>query len=380
MTVLIEDSPRNLQAWILQAHTRGLVAGAVISPFASPRVAVKHRRSANDMASSILSAGGEVWFDATTHALQMAGVGDFRYYDEYPLWGGARGDLGSQALQHEHVRLVFDEQDRLQTPHLVPTSLLHSGLSGTSQTALNMAEYGVGLDGSAWVTIAGTAPFWSSGAALDAHVGALAQLQPGGWFVVPVRTMSELPVDAQVEEVHGLCRTARALSEFAPVHVSHGDLAALAAVAAGASSVGTGWDQRQRACSYPNYAARVPGSTGGGWYERPTLRGLLGNLKPNEASVLAANNAPLLALLGTIPAPGPQEAFEHHAEVLGVLVDGLAGVPDHQARFRTLTDWYATASNHWPTVQTETGSAVGSIEWVRPHSDGLALYGAGEGW
>jgi hypothetical protein len=380
LTVLIEDSPRNLLAWIIQAGGRGLAAGAVISPFASPRVAVQHRRSAEDMAAAIHDSGGEVWFDATTHALQMAGVGDFRYYDEYPLWGGTRGDLSSRASQHEHVRLVFAEQDRLGARHLVPTMLLHSGLSATSQITFDLAEFGMTLDDAGWITIAGTSPFWSSGNALDAHIGALAQLQPGGWFLVPVRTTSELPVDAQSEEVHGLCRTARALSEFAPVHVSHGDLAALPAVAAGASSVGTGWDQRQRACSYPGYAARVPGSTGGGWYERPTLRGLVGNLKPNEASVLAANNAALLASLGTIPAPGPQEAFEHHAAELGALVDALLGAPSDEDRFRLLTGWYASATTHWPTVQMETGSAAGAPEWIQPHAEGLARYGAGEGW
>ena len=52
-----------------------------------------------------------------------------------------------------------------------------------------------------------------------------------------VRNIPVLPVPAMAEEIHGLCRTVRSLSEDGPVHVSHGDLAALLETLAERNSV-----------------------------------------------------------------------------------------------------------------------------------------------
>ena len=62
--------------------------------------------------------------------LQMGGVGDFRYYDEFDLWGGPRGDLTTHANRDEHVRKVFDVQDSLGAPHLAPTVLAPRAVQG----------------------------------------------------------------------------------------------------------------------------------------------------------------------------------------------------------------------------------------------------------
>lgn len=71
--------------------------------------------------------------------------------------------------------------------------------------------------------------------------------------------------------------SAAALSQDRPVLIGHGDFAAIPAVAAGATRIGTGWDTRQRAFAYSDHAARPLVSTdGGSWYKRPTLEGLLG--------------------------------------------------------------------------------------------------------
>jgi hypothetical protein len=380
MTLLIEDSPRNLSAWIMDAADRDLTSGAVITPFASPWANRQHRRGTREMAALLHDTGIEVWFDPSTHALQMAGVGDFRYYDEYDLWGGPRGDLATPAAREDHQRLVFDIQDRLGACHLAPTILLHHGESDTSQHALDLARVAVDLDPGAWLSVAGTAPFWASGAALDAHIGALAQLQPAGWFLTVARPLSTLPVEASVEEVHGLCRSTRALSEYAPVHISHGDLAALPAVAAGATRVGTGWDQRQRICAFSNYSARDPNAEGGGWYERPTLVGLLGSLKTNEAAVLATQDAARATRLGPLPPPGPKEAFLHHLAVLNDIVARLVAQPDHERRYRVLATAYAAAAAEWPTVADITGSPLGAADWITVLANGLGQYAQGEGW
>ncbi len=161
MTILVEDSPRNLLLWLQEAVAAGNARGGVLTPFATPwvnRTGAGARRGAREVASVLTDAGTELWFDATTHALQMAGVGDFRYYDEYDLWGGPRGNLSTPAFREDHVRLVFETQDSLHAPHLAPTILLHHGESGTSQQALDLARAAIDRDPGCWLTVAGTAP------------------------------------------------------------------------------------------------------------------------------------------------------------------------------------------------------------------------------
>jgi hypothetical protein len=310
----------------------------------------------------------------------MSGVGDFRYYNEYDLWDGHRGDLESTGSREEHIRKVFDIQDQLQVPHLAPTILLHTGLSNTSQVALEMAREAKSRDAKCWLSIAGTSPFWASQDPLDAHIGALAELEPAGWFLTVVRPFSLIPVEADPEETHGLCRTVRALSEYGRVHISHGDLAALPAVAAGASSVGSGWDKRQRVCSYADYSPRGEGATGGGWYERATFRGLLGSLSTGEAARLENRNAALAASLGGIPAPGPKEAFLHHLSAIGNIIDDLSVLTAFEEKYRRLVDLYERATGEWPTVSSQANSDYAAKEWIAPLLDGLRLYGKTEGW
>ena len=380
MSVLVEDSPRNLMSWIIAGHAAGVARGGILTPFATPWDNKASRRGAREVAQGLRAASAEVHFDATTHALQMSGVGDFRYYDEYDLWSGVRGDLSTPAARKDHVQRVFAVQDQLRAPHLAPTVLLHHGESETSKLALDLAEAAVEIDASCQLSVAGSAPFWSSGYALDAHVGALAQLQPAGWSLTDVRPLMALPAQAAEEEVEGLCRTTRALSEYAPVHISHGDLASLPAVAAGASSIGSGWDQRQRVCAYSNYAPRDPGGSGGGaWYQRPTFRGLLGSLTPNEAAVLARQDGPRSTRLGP-PTPGPQEAYLHHLKVLTAVVSTLSGEADYERRYNLLLDEYAAASAEWPQVVTITDTAAGAAEWISTLEAGLRRYGVEEGW
>jgi hypothetical protein len=385
MSVLIEDSPRSFQAgWIAEAVQDGISTGAVLSPFATPWSSPGgpgRKPGVRARTRELQTNGVEVWFDPTSHALQMGGVGDFRYYDGYDLWGGPRGDLTTQAFRQEHVRKVFGIQDALGVQHLAPTILLHTGLSGTSANALELAREAIAQDPGCWLSVAGTPPFWASAGALDAHVGAVAGLEPAGWFLTVVRPVTTVPVEADPEEVHGLCRTVRAVSEDAPVHISHGDLAGLPAVAAGARSVGSGWDKRQRVCSYADYAARIPGPGGGGWYERATLEALVGSLSTNEAALLGTRDAALAARLGGLPpAPGPKEAFLHHVGALHRLVARLSSEADPERRYRDLLAMYARAAAEWPGVHAVTSCDMGADDWVRNPAAGLTRYGHTEGW
>lgn len=384
MSVIIEDSPRNLPGWITESVATGFARGAVITPWATPfrqHSGPGRKPSAATRIAELHAAGVDVAFDPMTHVLQMSGVGDLRYYEEYDLWDGPRGDLSDQALIEGHVDKVFRLQDSFGVVRCAPTILLHSGLEMASTVALDVAREAIRRDPNTVLTIAGTTPFWASGAALDAHVGALASLAPAAWVLTVVRTETELPVTVNPEEVHGLCRTSRALSDDAAVHISHGDLAGLPAIAAGASSVGTGWDQRQRVCAYGHYGPRDPdGGGGGGWYQRPILQGLLGLLTANDGIVLNARNPQLVTRLGGLPAPGPREAFDHHIATLAALVDAVAAEQDWEAKYRLLAGMYDAARSEWPPIRQHINPSHDSRHWIDGLAAGLDLYADTEGF
>jgi len=380
MTLLIEDTARNvLASWGGAAVAAGLATGAVISPFSTPRQHAGYKQSAQETVDRLKAEGAEVWFDPETHALQMPAVGDFRYYDDWPLWDGPRGQLTSHAEMRGHVERVFGEQDGLGVPHLAPTVLLHSAQSPASRQALDLARVAVEVDSACRLAIAGDSAFWSSGLTLDAHVGGLAQLEGGGWWLTVVRNFNVLPVPAMPEEVHGVCRTVRAFSEDGTVHVSHGDLAGLPAIAASATTLGTGWDPRQRVSCYGSYEARAPGD-GGQWFSQATLEGLLSLMSRADASLLEQRDPTLSNRLlpGTVP-PGANEAFIHHVDVLSRVVADLRGRA-HRDAYQALADRYNAAQADWLSVAAAIGSRSRADTWISPLHDGLHRYGQTEGF
>jgi hypothetical protein len=134
---------------------------------------------------------------------------------------------------------------------------------------------------------------------------------------------------------------------------------------------GNGWDQRQRVCSYGDYDARDPDTSGGGWYKRPTLQGVLGSLTPNEALILT-NRAPnLVRRLGGLPAPGPRETFDHHLTVLTSVIGALQAVSDPQQKYRDLSLLYKIARAEWPDVQRNSSSPLGAPAWIDALANGL---------
>ena len=263
---------------------------------------------------------------------------------------------------------------------LAPTVLVSYPDTPQSQKALHMTAEALSVDAAAWATIAGDQQFWTSGAELDAHVGALDQLQPAGWLLVVVRSETSMPPAATSEEVFGLMRTVYALSQDRPVRVAFGDVAALPAVAAGAEAIGTGWDMRQRICAYQDFEERLADPGGGGWYQRPTLSGLLGGLTTREYQVLVSEDSAMAAALspGTI-GPKPQQAFRHHAQVLTDISDDLDALAGRD-RVAALRDRYRAALAVWPAVQQVTGTKLGPAQWIKPFLAGLELFMASEDW
>jgi hypothetical protein len=381
LTLVIEDTARNnLAAWALDAAGRGDVSAVVMSPFSTPRIGTSYKQAASQMVQRLQAGGVEVWLDPETHALQMPAVGDFRYYDGWPLWGATRGALNSDAEMRDHVERVFAAQDALDVPHLAPTILLQSPRSEASVRALTLARIAIDLDPDARLAISGDTTFWSAGTALDAHVGALAQLEAPSWSLSVARQFTVLPVAATDEEIHGLCRTARALSEDAVVHISHGDLAGLPAVAAGAQTVGTGWDPRQRVLAYASYEARTSGGDGGSWFQQSTLEGLLSLLVRGEAQALYAQDQALATRLlpGTVP-PGATEAFLHHVAVLNRVVTAL-NAADYAAAHADLSARYTAAVGDWDAVAQALSTASRANGWLSAVANGLQAYGSTEGF
>lgn len=387
MTLRIEDSPRNtIPKWTEEAPASAGVAGVVLSPFTTPRSGTNYKPGMHATIERLRNAGFEVHVDPASHAMQMPGMGDLRYYDDYDLWSGPRGDISTEAGRREHIRRVFDLQDRHGVQRMAPTALLHTPTSGTSVHALALAHEAAEVcadDGVGCIQyVAGSSSFWS-GTSLDAHVGALAQIDADGWVISHVHATNALPAPSQPSEVAGLCRTVRSFAELVPlIHVSHGDLAALPLVAAGATSVGTGSDTRQRVCAYSSYAPRDPEPGGGGWFQRPTFEHLCGFLTRQEAAVLENVDGALVArtATGALHADQPQVAFDHHVHCLGSLVQQIASAGTHEDRFWELHEIYDRASAAWTDVESHIRPASAQDDWVEPLRQGLNAYGRAEGW
>lgn len=382
MTVFFQDTARNnFISWSQAAVANGYGIGAMLSPFASPVEANGFKKSAADTSELIRRAGGEFWLDSMTYALDMPRAGDFRYYDQWPLWGSTRGQLASAAAYRDHAERVLKVQADLSSSALLaPTVLVSYPDTPQSQKALHLTAEALSVDATAWATVAGDQQFWTSGAELDAHVGALDQLEPAGWLLVVIRSDTSMPPAATSEEVFGLMRTTFALSQDRPVRVAFGDVAALPAVAAGAEAIGTGWDMRQRICAFQDFEERVADPGGGSWYQRPTLSGLSGGLTTREYQVLVSEVPAMAAALspGTI-GPKPQQAFRHHAQVLTNISDELNALAG-QDRVVALRDRYKAALAAWPAVQKVTGTRLGPAQWIKPFVAGVELFMASEGW
>jgi hypothetical protein len=383
VTLLIEDTPRNnLAVWTSEAAQAGSVGGAVLSPFASSATDSTYKPSGYRIADQIRAGGGQVWFDASTYALGVPGVGDFRHYETWDLWDGNYGILDSAVRIEGHVTKVLAIQRALGVPSLAPSVLLSGPSTADVGIAIALAIESLSADPLSYLTIAGTPDFWRGGAELDTLVGTIAQLGATGFFLVVGRPVADLPPAASADEIAGLCRTARSLSAFGHVHVSYGDFAGLPVVAAGAGSIGTGWDSRQRVCSYTSYATREPTAGGGGWLKRPTFRGLLASIPRNDAERLFSQNPALASNLyvGSLDPDAPKEAFLHHVRCLNFLVESVGATADYEERFKVLCSIYEDATTAWPLAIAAASTVGLATVCIGPLYEGLRSYGREEGW
>lgn len=379
---MLHDSPRNcVNAFAKASLDAGREVSVFLNPWASRwpergngsyEIRAKRQRLEDD--------GITTWFDPMTHILNVNGVGDFRYYDDYPLWSpGLRGALDTSIARRRHFMAVAHVQDELRVPHLMPTRLLHAGASSESQTALDLAHESQAEFPDAWQTIAGTPAFWESDD-LDAHIGALAQVPAAGWVLHVVRSSYALPAEYTDDEVFGLMRSVLALSQRTPVMVAYGDLAALPAVSVGASAIGTGWDQQQRNCGFDNFGARTVGDEGGTWYTRGTMQGLLATLTRRQSVLLQQSDPALHAQLGGPAVYRVREVFLHHLGVLDEVTQALRGQATVNASSQLMAQTYRNAEAMWDRVQAVTSVAPGKLKWIRPLLVATERLRASEGW
>jgi len=383
MTLILHDSGRNWKvAWALEALQSHGATGVVLTPFETPLQTGPNtgtRASARTCVELITDAGGVVLLDPMTHGVLAPGANAFDIYDGWDLWGGARGDLSTKEFRQEHVERVVARQHELGLPGVAPTLILDSSSSQESERVLEMAEATVAADRDAFLALAGSPGFWSQGPALDEFVGELAGLRPGGCLLTLARGSLRLsPLVDAPDEVQGICRSVHSLSLRSLVHVQHADLCGLPAIAAGATSLGTGWDLRQRIWAAEAFRRQ---STGGQAARRVTHRGLLAIYRRQEAELLRAADAALSSRLipGGLPATMKNE-WEHHLAVLGEVVERIQSAPNRRQKVARLMSEYDAATQNFDQAATATPAfRGGAVAWIEARAEGLRRYAVDEG-
>lgn len=350
--VLLHDGQRiGHLGWCVDAVSRSVADGVIVSPFSTPRVAVPRCPSGQDLAAAVRDVDGDVVFDPTTHARLLPGVDRTDHYDTWELWGSAGVGLDTTERQIQHVERVFLRQAELGVPYLAPTVALDSPNGSEARFAKATAQVAKGLQRETWQALAGRRSFWKSGHQLDAFVGGLAALRAPVWLLTMV---NDLVVDAtpdlsDVDAFVGFCRTVHSLSERSRVIVAHADLSGMLGVAAGADTVGSGWDRSMR--TFDPSAYRV--ASGGP--RRPasvvTQGGLTAVLRRDAADAIDRWNSVTATVIrgGAMP---PSDAAErvHHLRCLRNLVVAVDDQPHRLLRVKRLRSQYDNAGAFFDTL------------------------------
>lgn len=381
------DGGRASVTWTSGELRAGRLAGAILTPFHTPVAPEgggggRTREHAEYCVTAYRGCGADVMFDAMTHVATLPGVSLFARYDRYDLWpGGNRGDLTTATRRDRHVERVLEVQAGLGLPSLAPTVSLDSPVGSRVTSARAMARRARQLDNQTWFSVFGTSAFWEGGHQLDSFVGSLAQERPAGWLIGVMRPRLSYPAPGiTAEEIEGLARTTHSLSRRAPVIVSHGDFAALPAVAAGAIGLGTGWDLRQRVLTASAFAPVTETRRAS---FRVSAQGLIGALRRANAEALAASDRRLAQRL--LPGSVPQDlvaAFRHHFSVLRSIQTDIDGRARGRVRSHRLRTLYTDATRNWARVAAISRPQTGEGEsgWVTSVADGVDRYIAAEGW
>lgn len=356
MTILLHDGRRNAHAtWLKESISAGLVTGAVLNPFLTPRVSAPAKPSAADIVTDLRAntlVGGtppEVLFDSATWAAALAGTNLWDDYDSWPLWPHhARGDLSDAGAIVEHVRAVFAVQSSLGVPYLAPTVAVDTPNGQAAQTAIDLASEANRQQRGCMITVCGTNTFWRSGAALDAYVGRLARLRPAVCYVIPLRDRAGYPTDlSDTDATSGWLRTIHSLALRYRVIAAYTDHLGAIAAAAGADTVGTGWDQGQRVCTPDTFRTSAPGGTTVNYSPHPGLLARFNVTGARGLRDLATSFAEAMRWGHAIP-NDMREHREQHFRALGEQIEAVrAAGPSHADRYSVVRTAFAGAALSW---------------------------------
>lgn len=383
--VLIHDGRRiGHRSWTTSAIDDGFASGAVLTPFSTPRISKPRHPNARELADDVRSVGGEVVFDVMTHARQLPTTNKTDFYDEWELWGSAGRGLATPAMRLEHVERVFAYQASLGVPRLTPTLSLGSPTSPEANQVLETASLARGLDPAAWQSLAGTHSFWAAGPELDAFVGTLAGLRAPTWVLTLANVIvADGTPDFSNTDAHlGFVRTVHSLSLRSRVIIAHSDYMGLPSVAAGADTVGSGWDRGQRFFDPVNFrldsnpGPRIPASY-------VTQGGLHAVLRRDAAEAIERwNPGRALAIRGgAMPASDNVERM-HHLAQLNAVVRSIAAISDRRSRVADMRRRYDIAATDFDDILLNVPGVVKQNDkraWCEDPDALVAAYATAEG-
>lgn len=384
--VLIHDGRRvGHRKWCVDAIMTGHADGVIMTPFSTPRVSVPRNPSASDVAQAVDEVSGEVIFDPMTHAAMLPTSNKLDFYDAWELWGKDGMSLDGTARQLAHVERVFERQNHLGAPLLAPTLQLDSPSTLAAHTARDMARIAHGLDKNSGQSLVGTRDFWAAGPSLDAYVGTLAALRAPFWIITVANNLvlDHVPDLGNTAAYEGLCRTVHSLSLRSRVIVAHSDFSGLPAVAAGADSVGSGWDRAQR--TYDPLAFKVDSDPGIRIPASYVTQGALNSVLRRDTADAIERWDPVEARRirgGELP-PSDQVQRLHHLQQLRSAVLQIDSAGSRKSRVDELRSRYRNATSDYDRLIADLSPAVRESDkkaWATNQLAVLEAYAASEGW
>lgn len=386
MTTLLHDGRRpGHMAWLKESLSAGLAAGTILNPFATPPVSVpRHPSAGNVIAELILvnmqgAAEPEIYFDSATWAATLPGTNAWSVYDQWPLWPHhARGNLRDGGAIDDHVRAVFEIQHSLGVPYLAPTVAIDTATGQLAKIALDLAAEANRQQPHCMITVCGTNSFWRAGPALDAYIGQLARLRSSACYVIPLRDRGGYPSDlTDSDAIAGWLRSVHSLSLRSRIIAGYTDHLGLAAAAAGADTVCTGWDQGQRVCSPDAFRTTEPGGQNIRYSPHPGLLARFTEAVARGLDDLAASFAAAMRWGQPIPSD-MREHREQHFRALGCHINAVLGAgPAPAARYAAARHILAGADLSWNHAIDLKVQGVGRKEkaaWFDGMRNGFEAY------
>lgn len=392
--MLLHDTTRTVaKSWPRQVVAEGHASGLILCLHNAPSAQRGVHSSAEDRIGAVRQVDGEVFVDACSHA-DLSQVDAI--YETWDLWPkGRRGDWTSDATVDAHVKRVIEIQLQLQAPMLIPWRALDRPDGADADGLLRLLDRVYELSEQAleanpnltapsevrpWVSIPGTPSFWSAGQSLDQFVAALSEKSVAGWYCVPVRESLMWPVKPTSSEIVGLCRSVYSLATWDDVMVGNSDFLGLAAMAAGATRIGTGWDRKQR-CFDPRSHAPVA-ADGGNWLGMVTFGKVALALQAADAAQFFQRDPELAIQLldgPAVPAAGGARV-RHHIRQLHQLCNEVASGRPGPERASSLLAIYGRARRFVDRIEEASGARRLAADWIEPIEQGVESWMREERW